>query len=275
MRFDWQRWKLPALTATWAMLLIVVGILPARQCVRPTVTPAGNHSAHELQHVASPGGEACVVVPYTGFSILFRPDWHMARCATYELTAGETLGELQREQSFATDAQVPGCANANAVAGSGFDRGHLVPAGDLRWDSIAMRESFLMTNVCPQNRALNKGGWSRLEEKLREWARRDTAIIVITGPVVSLPLRRTAGGMVIPNAFFKVVLAHKVRPMRAIAFVYPNEAADGPLVDYAVTVDSVERLSGLRFFMCLPQNERQRLATRCDLDPWLRSQAAR
>ena len=168
------------------------------------------------------------------------------------------------------DPGVKGCPEPVDYAGSGFDRGHLVPAADLKWSDAAMHQSFLLTNVCPMHKALNEGGWAKLEEKVREWTARDSALVVFTGPVVCDSDTALAGGKVtVPGCFYKVVLAPCVRPMRAIAFIYPNGHSGGRLSQYAVSIDEVERLTGLDFFPYLPDEEQQRLEAPVHLDAWL------
>ena len=104
---------------------------------------------------------------------------------------------------------------------------------------------------------------------MREWARRDSALIVATGPIVDKDHRCIGGGVAVPMAFFKVVLAPYSTPMRAIGFIYPNAAAPGRLQRYAVSVDSVERATGLDFFGCLPREVESEVESTCNLNQWL------
>ena len=55
---------------------------------------------------------------------------------------------------------------------SGYDRGHMAPAADMKWNKQAMEESFYMSNICPQNPNLNRGDWNDLEEKSRQMAKK-------------------------------------------------------------------------------------------------------
>ena len=162
-----------------------------------------------------------------------------------------------------------GCPSPQDYAGSGMDRGHLVPAADLKWDATAMRQSFLLTNVAPMHKALNEGGWAKLEEKVREWTARDSALLVFTGPVVSENDTTLAGGRVtVPSAYYKVIMAPCVRPMRVIAFIYPNGHSGGRLQQYAVSVDEVEQRTGLDFFPYLPTGEQEHLESVVHIDAW-------
>ena len=198
------------------------------------------------------------------------PERAIANCTAYEFVINELNGTAERSNEFVQEAGVNGCPSPDDYSGSGMDRGHLVPAADLKWDEEAMRQSFLLTNVCPMHKALNEGGWAKLEEKVREWTARDSALLVFTGPVVSESDTTLSNGRVtVPSAYYKVIIAPCVRPVRAIAFIYPNGHSGGRLRQYAVSVDEVERRTGLDFFPFLTSEEQKSLESPVNLDAWL------
>ena len=126
-----------------------------------------------------------------------------------------------------------------------------------------------MTNICPQKAALNSGGWNKLEDKVRDWARRDSAIVVATGPVLSAGMKTIGESRVaVPEHFYKVVFAPYATPRRAIAFLYPNGSSKGAISKYAVTVDEVERLTGIDFFSALDDDEEAEVESRINLLQW-------
>ncbi len=210
-------------------------------------------------------------IDYRTFRVYYNNDWHLPACVIYELTPTEAQGNLPRATRWLSDSTVTGCAVTGDYVHSGYDRGHIAPAGDMKWDSVAMQESFTMTNVCPQNHHLNEGGWARLEDKVREWVVRDGGLIVIAGPIVAPTDTATLGEtrVRVPSAFYKIILAHRVEPMRVAAFIYPNAPADGHLIDYLTTVDHIEHLTGLDFFPTLPPPQQTRLESTQNLNPWL------
>lgn len=224
--------------------------------------------ADSLQQVYAVGLQR---VDYKGFRAYYNARWHMPACVAYEITLDESQGTLPRAKDWSVDDTVRGCAATSAFKGSGYDRGHMAPAGDMRWDTLAMRQSFMMTNICPQDHSLNEGDWNRLEEKVREWVQRDRALIVLCGPIVSRvdSLMLGEDRVRVPGAFYKIVMAHRASPMRVAAFIYPNTPGQRPLLDRAVTVREIERLTGLDFFKALPRDEQDRLETRVNLNPWL------
>ena len=256
----------------WGATVALVCFLLYRVAMSDTAThlvPLSAEGRDSLMTVAVPHGMSDTLVRYEAFDVHFNSERGIANCACYELTTSELNGNAERSGEFMPDTGVKGCLTPADYAGSGFDRGHLVPAGDLKWSPRAMQQSFLLTNVAPMHKALNEGGWAKLEEKVREWTARDSALLVFTGPVVSDSDSTLANRqLTVPSAYYKVIMAPCVRPMRAIAFIYPNGHSGGRLRQYAVSVDEVERRTGLDFFPTLSQEEQQWLESVVNLNAW-------
>jgi len=268
----WLRWRDTVRFLTWGLTAALVCFLLYRIVVNDTgthLTPLSGGARDSLTTVAVPSNVSDTLLKYDAFDVHFNCERGIANCAVYELVTSELNGTAERGNEFMADPGVKGCPLPQDYAGSGMDRGHLAPAGDLKWSETAMRQSFLMTNICPMHKALNEGGWAKLEEKVREWTARDSALLVFSGPVVSDNDTTLASGRVtVPSAYFKVIMAPCIRPMRAIAFIYPNGHSNGRLSKYAVTVDEVERRTGLDFFPTLSSEEQQLLESSIHLDAW-------
>ena len=268
----WQRWGEAVRFLAWGLTVALVCFLLYKVAVRTSTThlvPLSAEGRDSLMTVAVPHGMSDTLVRYDAFDLHFNSERGIANCAAYELTRNELNGTEERGNTFMPDLGVKGCPTPQDYAGSGMDRGHLVPAADLKWNPDAMQQSFLLTNICPMHKALNEGGWAKLEEKVREWTARDSALLVFTGPVVGDSDTTLASGRVtVPSAYYKVIMAPSVRPMRAIAFIYPNGHSGGRLRQYAVSIDEVERRTGLDFFPSLPAEEQQRLESTVNLDAW-------
>lgn len=269
----WQRWGDTVRFLLWGLTAALVCFLLYRVIVNnntPHLVPMSEGARDSLMTVAVSRGINDTLVRYDAFDVHFNSERGIANCALYELVNNELYGTVERGNEFMADPGVKGCSLPEDYAGSGFDRGHLVPAGDLKWNGTAMRQSFMLTNVGPMHKALNEGGWAKLEEKVREWTARDSALLVFTGPVVSDSDTTLLNGDVkVPSAYYKVIMAPCVRPMRVIAFIYPNGHSGGRLQQYAVSVDEVERRTGLDFFPTLPPEEQQRLESPVNLGAWV------
>lgn len=207
----------------------------------------------------------------TGYITSYNSETRNPNWVAWHLTKNHTYGKNQRSaEVFTEDQDVKPRATDNDYYSSRYDRGHMCPAGDNKWDATAMRQSFLFTNICPQNHALNKYEWNDLEMLCREWARKYGAIDIVCGPVYDSPTpTRTIGrGHVwVPDAFFKVVMCRKGQP-KAIGFVFRNDGKKVSLQSVACTVDDVERLTGIDFYPALDDKLENRIEAHADFGEW-------
>ena len=147
--------------------------------------------------------------------------------------------------------------------------GHICPAADNRWSKEAMNQSFLLTNICPQNEDLNRGDWAGLEDRCRTWARRYGDIFIVAGPIFYKHVTKTMGTnkVGVPDAFFKVILRCGKDP-KAIGFVFPNEGTHHEITHYMLTVDEVEVMTKFDFFNGLPDETEVVVESSANLEEW-------
>lgn len=210
------------------------------------------------------------VITHAGYTVSYNPEWHIPNWVSYELTKDETLGNLKRADKFVVDPDVTStCATNQDYSHSGYDRGHMAPAADMKWNSTVMKECFYFSNMCPQKHSLNAGRWKSLEEKVRNWAQEDSAIIVICGPILEKEYQTIGGNHVaVPQRFFKVILAPYTHSPKAIGFIMKNEKEELPLGSYAVSIDSVEKLTGMDFFSALPDDIENKVESNYSTSAW-------
>lgn len=210
------------------------------------------------------------IIHYKGMTVSFNPRLHIPNWVAWELTAEEAKGEEPRSDNFAADESVPGCADPWDYKYTGYDRGHICPAGDLKWDPVAMNESFLMTNMCPQSPKLNRGTWQKLEDKCRQRAIADSAVIIIAGPVLTDEIKEYLGDtkVAVPQRFFKVVLSPFRPDPVAIGFVMVNGKVEGGMQAAALSVDEVERITGHDFFSQLPDSIENHVESNHNFTRW-------
>lgn len=195
------------------------------------------------------------------------PNW-----VAWHLTKSHTYGSNQRSNEVFTedsDVKAPRATDTDYY-NSRYDRGHMCPAGDNKWDKQAMEQSFLFTNICPQNHGLNKYEWNDVEMLCRDWAREYGAIDIVCGPVYkSSGEQKTIGKnkVWVPEAFFKVVLCRQGKA-KAIGFLYRNEGKKQPMADAVRTIDEIERLTGLDFFPELDDATEDRIEATATLSDW-------
>lgn len=206
-----------------------------------------------------------------GYTVSYNSNLKVPNWVAWHLTATRIKGNTKRNESTFqedTDVPAPRAVDSDYVR-SGFDRGHMCPAGDNKWSQKAMDESFLFTNICPQAPQLNRGDWNEMEQACRKWAKQYGDIYIVCGPIFYKKRPKTIGKnkVAVPDAFFKVVLCMKDKP-KAIGFIYKNGDGNRPKGDYANSVDEVERITGIDFFPSLPDNIEKRVEAQCNPDEW-------
>ncbi|KAA6339104.1 Nuclease [termite gut metagenome] len=211
------------------------------------------------------------IIFHTGYTVSYNGLWRLPNWVAYELTRSETRGAEKRSNRFVVDPQIKGASAANKdYLHSGYDKGHLAPAADMKWSRVAMKESFYFTNICPQHPQLNRHRWKELEDKVRDWANVDSAIVIVCGPLVAEKGTKTVGDnrVVVPQGFFKVILSPYVSPPQAIGFIFKNEPDLKPLQTFVVTVDSVEAITAMDFFSQLPDEMETTVESQVDAAYW-------
>lgn len=219
----------------------------------------------------SPKGTPEQILKRTGYVASYNKTTLLPNWVAWHLTAERTEGSAKRSGvDFAEDTEVPEPRATDwDYYNSGYDRGHMCPAADNKWSKKAMEESFLFTNMCPQNGNLNRGDWNEMEMACRKWAKKYGDLYIVCGPILYKGKHKTIGKnkVVVPEAFFKVVLRTGDNP-QAIGFIYKNISGNRPKDSYVNTVDEVERITGIDFFSSLPDDVEKKVEAECDLGLW-------
>ncbi|MCM1501543.1 MAG: DNA/RNA non-specific endonuclease [Bacteroidales bacterium] len=212
------------------------------------------------------------IVDHMGYMVNYNTTLLIPNWVAYRLSELELLGDVSRSSKFKTDPDIKGLqACDNDYRNSGWDRGHMAPAADMKWSSQAMYESFYLTNVCPQNANLNRGDWKELEEKVRELALKYHDVYVVCGPVMKTGEFGKIGenGVAVPDAFFKALMVKTDNgEYSAAGFIMANKPGNRKLTAYVCPVDSVEACTGLDLFHNLPDALEDKMEASVDLSVW-------
>ena len=215
-----------------------------------------------------------ILLEQYSYTVSYNPDLCIPNWVAWELNAEKLVERENRNSKFVPNPKLPEdmAVTTKEYTGSGWDRGHMCPAGDNKYHWHAMDESFYMTNICPQNHNLNRGDWKELEEACRRWAEVEP-VYIVCGPI---NYRTPKYGYIgktfkirVPDAFFKVVLTsvQSGKP-RAIGFIYKNEAGNNKRDKYVNSIDEVERITSMDFFPALPDDVEGRVESEYKLSDW-------
>jgi endonuclease G len=200
-----------------------------------------------------------IIQSHTAYSFSYNEIHEQANWVAYLLTKAHLGSGVERSDRFMEDPIVStGTATNTDYAKSGFDRGHLAPAADMSWSETVMQESFYYSNMSPQMPGFNRGIWKRLEEQVRTWAEILDSIYVVTGPVLSSELPTIGPNKVsVPKYYFKALISIKAK--KGIAFLMPNNKSDFTILEYAMSIDQLEKLLDRDLFHALPDPLEQQL----------------
>ena len=225
--------------------------------------------APTTEFVKNPSSLASQILTRKSYTCSYNETTKNPNWIAWILTKDHVDGNVKRT-NYTEDFDVPTPRATNDdYKGSGWSRGHMCPAGDNRWDSVAMQETFLLTNICPQDRSLNSGLWNKIEQDCRTWAKEYGEIYIICGPVYLNQEHETIGTnkIVVPEAFFKVILCLQGKP-KAIGFIIRNNKGAKKRDQYINTIDDVERITGYDFFPELADDIENEIEKHADINEW-------
>ncbi|CAN5664421.1 hypothetical protein BH09BAC4_BH09BAC4_21850 [soil metagenome] len=206
------------------------------------------------------------LIRHEGYTLSYRDEFKDAEWVAYPLLDYETTGDADRKyEQFKPDPDVSaGTALPSDYTRSGYDRGHLAPAGDFKFSQRMMKETFFMSNITPQTPDFNRGIWKELEEQVRAWAIRDNGLYVITGAVLKpgLPTIGKTTEVSVPEKFYKVILYCNKPDIRMIGFLLDNKGSTSSLKQFVVPVDQIEQLTGIDFFPKIPDDLERKLESK-------------
>lgn len=229
---------------------------------------------YKIEEVISAPGVTEQIIEHTGFTVSYNENLLLPNWVAYELTPEEAAAEdVSRTDFFQRDPKVKGAsAEDDDYRGSGYDRGHMAAAADMKWSEKAMEESFYFSNICPQNQKLNSGRWLELEQKCRYWAKKyKTSVYIVCGPIFVRPQAKYIGRneILVPDAFFKVVAQQRDGRWVAAAFIMPNVDLSLELEQLAKPIVGLEQITGMKFLRNLPQQDLDAVYATVRAEDWI------
>ena len=217
---------------------------------KSAIVEEGKQPKTETNEYFLPTSTTGQIVHHQNYSLSYSEPYEQAEWVAYELKSSHLSSTNHKRPYFEIDNAVKsGAAHWRNYKQSGYDRGHLCPAGDRRFSKAAHDETFLTSNISPQEHQFNAGVWNRLEQKVRCWAKKYDGVFVVTGGILKDGLKTIGEERVaVPNQFYKIVLDNTNGKPKMLAFLLNHNDSDMPLYKFVVSVDEVEKLTGIDFF---------------------------
>jgi endonuclease G len=209
------------------------------------------------------------IVRHSAFILSYQEEYEIASWVLHRLVKEAASGKAERSNEFLPDPLVEsGSAVTQDYSRSGYDRGHLCPAGDFKHDKELEDETFYMSNMSPQVPDFNRGIWSDLENKVRSWVKKRGELIIVTGPILKkgLPTIGRMNKIAVPEKFYKII--YDPATEEAIAFLFPNEGSVELVKSFTISIDELETMTGIDFFAKLPDSLEQKIERQNNVDDW-------
>lgn len=208
-----------------------------------------------------PSSTTGTIVNHNGYHLSYSEDHEQAEWVAYSLDKKDIVYTNRKRPYFIEDPKVKTqSADWRNYKKSGYDRGHLCPAGDRRQTKESYNETFYTSNISPQKHDFNAGIWNKLEQKTRYWVKKYNHLYVITGGVLKDNLKTIGKEKVsVPNEFYKILLDFTQPEIKAIAFLMPHKESKKPLYEFVISIDEIEQKTGIDFFHDLPDELENKL----------------
>lgn len=254
------------------MLLCVLGFwLFENFCTPSTYTDPHIETADlAIEEIFYPSSTTGQIIHHSYYSLSYHEKYEQAEWVLHHLNQNHLTYDDRERPLFIEDPKVKSkSADWKNYRGSGYDRGHLVPAGDRRFSEYAYNETFYTSNISPQNAEFNAGIWNKLEQKVRYWCKRYGDLYVITGGVLQEDLKTIGSESVsVPNYFYKIIARKDGKNLKLLGFLFPHKPSTASLYSFVVPVDEIERRTGIDFFEKLPNSLEDSLEKTVNTSGW-------
>jgi len=253
------------------MAVCIVGFWLFDNFYTPATYSDTEASTNDLvEHKLLPSSTTGEIIKHNYYTLSYSEPHEQAEWVAYVLKKDHLTYDDRERPYFIEDPMVSTkSADWKNYRGSGYDRGHLLPAGDRRFSEQAYNETFYTSNISPQDKHFNAGIWNRLEQKVRYWCKKYGDVLVVTGGVLENDLSEIGDEEVdVPRLFYKIVLRGEGDNVRVVAFLIPSEESPEPLKNFLVPIDEIEKKTGIDFFEKQSEAWQTKLESQVNVTGW-------
>lgn len=219
-----------------------------------------------------------MLINHSAMSMFYEEKYGQSSWVVHMILPDIRNGVQTRTNDFRKDSMViNGTPGKEDYYNTGYDRGHLAASADFRWSKRALSESYYYSNMSPQKPEFNRGKWSQLEDFIRQYViEYNEPVFVVTGGVLtdSLKIIGKEKKISVPKYYYKIVADLNSNYKKAIGFIMLNGTNTKPIISYSVTIDSIEKVTGIDFFASLPDSLENRIEKMNNIDLWLNKEQA-
>ena len=236
----------------------------------PSSESVFENTLNEFDDTFFPSTTTNQIISHNFYTLSYAEKHEQAEWVAYELKKNQVVKGNFKRPYFVEDRKVKThSADWRNYKKSGYDKGHLCPAGDRNFDYNAFHETFLTSNISPQDHEFNRGIWNNLEKQVRYWAKKYDGVFVITAGVLKGNLKAIGTENVsVPTYYYKIIVDTSGNEIKALAFLIPNQASNKSFYKYVVTIDEIELATGIDFFPKLEDSIENKIESEINLKAW-------
>ena len=257
---------------TVLLLTCIIGFWAFENFYTPNTYSAPDEEGLKIDIPAyfMPNSTTGIIVEHDHFKLSYSEPHEQAEWVAYVLMHNHLTYDDRKRPYFIEDPKVrTKSADWRNYKGSGYDRGHLCPAGDRRFSKWAYNETFYTSNISPQDNDFNAGIWNHLEQQVRRWVKKHETLFVVTGGVLENGLDEIGEEDVdVPRYFYKIIAKGNKKKLDVIAFLLPAEESAKPLQRFIVSVDEIEKMTGIDFFHSFSDELEEKMERKINTNDW-------
>jgi endonuclease G len=225
------------------------------------------------------------LICHSAFCLVYDEEHEMARWTAHIISHEIINGAVSRTNDFRVDSLIKTGSSEEVdyflttekddgslkYDGFGYDRGHLAPSADFRWSPVALSESYFYSNMTPQLPEFNRELWADIESFMREYVYNNPGkdLFIVTAPVLrdDLPKQtRSKNNVSIPEYHYKIGV--DMQSKKGIAFIVSQKNTGYPIESYVVSIDSIEKITGINYFPKLSAEDEKLIESNSDISQW-------
>ena len=257
---------------TILILICIIGFWLFENFYTPDTysNPQSKGAQTNIPDYVLPSSTTGQLVSHEHYMLSYSEAHEQAEWVAYMLKKNHLTYDDRKRPYFIEDPKVKTkSADWRNYKGSGYDRGHLCPAGDRRFSEYAYNETFYTSNISPQDRDFNAGVWNRLEKQVRQWAKHHDEVFVLTGGILEQGLEEIGEeDVAVPRHYYKIIARGKKDNLKVLGFLIEGRESSKPLKSFLVPVDSIEKYTGIDFFQKMPEAQEHILEAKVRSSGW-------
>jgi endonuclease G len=208
-------------------------------------------------------------IHHKGFSLSYNTSYLQPSWITYKVTKSQVNSGSDVKAKYTPDPAIKvRAASKKDYKDGGYVMAQFVNYRDVSQIPGATEETFYLSNITPMKLAYYKHIWLKTEDLIRLWTANTEGLYITCGPILTDSPFPTIGknNLSVPNRYYKAV--YDPMNKKAIGFIFKNGTSSGSLKSFAVSVDQIEKETGIDLFPSVDDEVENKMEAELDTENW-------